>query len=181
MPAKQEIIALSQDEYRLKVTSKSDQFGISHDYIVIDENDNFRVVADYEIDKLSYNAITSMPRFEWNKIMPYVKHFCKTYWLFKDKKYTLKLEKAFSYNDVVILYFEPSKLPGTLNLAQLKKKLKSAGIPVVSVEQDKQYHKYGGATKYYRFYVLKKYKGKVDSFIKHTSDNANISYDPPSY
>ena len=64
MLSKQEIIALSQDEYRLKVTSKSEHWGISHDYIIIDENNDFRVVADYQIDKLSYNAITSMTRAE---------------------------------------------------------------------------------------------------------------------
>ena len=181
MISKQEIIALSQDEYRLKVTSKSDQFGIFHDYIIIDENNDFRVVADYQIDKLSYNSITSMTRAEWNKIMPHVKRFCETYWMFKDRKYTLKLEKAFSFNDVITVYYTPKKWHSSLTLGQLKKELKSLGIPIAAIEQDKKIHKYGNPEKYYRLYILKQYKSKLDQYIKTASDYGSISYDPLPY
>lgn len=181
MLSKQEIIALSQDEYRLKVTSKSERWGVSHNYIIINENNDFRVVADYDFDKLSYDAITSMTRSEWNKIMPHVKRFCETYWLFRDTKYTLKLEKAFSFNDVVTVYYTPKRYRGALTLAQLKKELKSLNIPIAAIEQDRKVHRYGSPEKYYRLYILKQYKNKLDQYIKSASDYGYISYDPLPY
>lgn len=174
-----EITALSQTEYRLKITFKATPPFFY--YAVANPYQGLRLAYAKELDNPKDGDISIMTKPEWKKLLSRVESLCSTEAKLFGCKYKISYEQAFSYNDVVILYFEPSKLPGTLNLAQLKKKLKSAGIPVVSVEQDKQYHKYGGATKYYRFYILKKYKGKVDSFIKHASDNANISYEPPSY
>lgn len=173
--------AINQTEYRLKATIKSDSFGISYKYIVIDEENDFRLVDDYAIDKLSYDAIIAMTKSEWNKIMPYIKRFCETYWLFRDKKYTLKLEKAFSYNDVVTVYYTPKCYPGTLTLAQLKKELKSLNIPIAAIEEDKKIHKYGSPEKYYRLYILKQYKSKLDQYIKSASDYGSIGYDPLPY
>ena len=173
--------AINQTEYRLKATVKDDRFGISHYYIVIDEDNDFHVVGYYDINKLSYNVIESMTKSEWNKIMPYVKRFCETYWLFRDKKYTLKLEKAFSYNDVITVYYTPKRYPGTLTLAQLKKELKSLNIPIAAIEEDKKVHKYGSPEKYYRLYILKQYKSKLDQYIKSASDYGNIGYDPLPY
>lgn len=181
MLSKKEIIALNQTEYQLRVTVKAEGHGISQEFIVINEYNELQLVSYYELDKLPYDTIKSMTRSEWNQIMPRIKRFLESHWHTRNKKCTLKLEKAFSYNDVITVYFVPSKQPGMLTLTQLKKELKSLRIPIAAIEQDIKVHKYGSPEKYYRVFVLKQYKSKLDQYIKSAKDYGNIGYDPLSY
>lgn len=173
--------ALNQTEYRLKVTIKSQRWGISQNYFVISKYKELRLIRKSSLNKLSVDDISAMTKAEWKSLMPRIERFCATDWQFKDVKYTLSFEKAFSYNDVVVVYYEPINYPGTLTLSQLKKELKSSGIPIAATEQDKQYHKYGNATKVYRLYILKQYKDKLDRYLESAKNYGNISYTPPRY
>lgn len=178
---KQEIIALSQTDYRLKITTKSARWGINHYYVKFDQWNRPGFANQSDVDQQKPGEIWSMTKAEWKKILPHIDYICKQDFRFKDKKYTFSFEEAFSYKDVLIVYFMPTKEPGTLTLAQLKKELKSAGIPIAAIEQDKQYHRYGSADKYYRLYILKQYKSKLNRYIKSASNYGNIGYEPPRY
>ena len=115
--------------------------------------------------------ITTLPKADWKSVLPEIEQHCENYLGGQTKSYKLSFEEAFSSDEVITLYYVPSRRASALTLAEVKQELKLAGVRIVTTEQDA----YKGV-KYYTLFIPKQYKRKVDAVLDDIADTTNVSY-----
>lgn len=168
--------AINQTEYRLKVAFKSKTSTPLYQYIVLNQQ-GITCKFAAELEKLDETSIATMTKADWKKLMPKIEQYCEKRLGRNYTSYTLSLEKAFSYNDVIIVYFEPAK--NVLTLSQLKRELKNLNIGIAAIESDKKLYSFHRSVKYYVLYIPKQYKNKLDQYIESVKDLDYIGYERP--
>ena len=172
---------INNSQYRLKVAFKGKGTEPLYQYVAFTSRNELVFVTNTDLNSPRYNDyIVTLPKAEWKYVLPEVKRACENRingigsWY---SSYKLNFEQAFTSNEVVILYFVPSKRFGISTLAELKKHLKIKGIVPVATEQDSS--SYG--TKFYDLYIRKADKRKVDLWLKSIDNPKNITFNRPKY